>query len=208
VQDEEFGKSLLLGIRRIPERYIFVTDFEKDQYIIESFDQPYVVQQVYKDNDNAWEIELPYGIRLPLELSSLTVDEWDRFHGRTEKEIPFVFSRKAQNELFNLADEFDDEGITVDGQYFKIESYYKSRDEVSDSEFWSDIYKDATTKPGWDLEGPSPILKEIIPQLKIPKSRILVMGCGKAHDAFELSQKGNVVTAVDFSEDAIEQAKK
>ncbi len=207
MQDEKFGKALLLGIKKIPERYSFATEFEGDRYIIESFDQPYVVRQTHL-NDSQWEIELPYGIKLPLNLSSLSVDEWDRFHGRTKDMIPFVFSRKAQNELFNLVDEFDDDGITSHGQYYKINPYYTSNADVSDSAFWTNIYQDSSQKPGWDLEGPSPILKDIIPQLKIPKSRVLVVGCGKGHDAYELSQRGNVVTAVDFSEEAIEQAKK
>lgn len=207
MQDEKFGKDLLVGIRRIPERYVFVSDYENDKYIVESFDQPYIVNQVYKASEGTFEIELPYEIRLPLDVSKLTVDEWDRFHGRTKKDIPFVFSRKAQNELFNLADEFDDEGIQFGEKYYKIESYLQNHKEVSGSNFWTNIYQD-NEKPGWDLEGPTPILKDIIPQLKIPKSRILVVGCGKGHDAFELSQRGNVVTAVDFSEEAIDQAKK
>lgn len=208
VQDPAFGKEILLGIRRIPERYIFVTDVQNDKYIIEAFDQPYVALQVYKISDEDWEIELPYEIRKKINLSELKVDEWDRFQGRTAEDVPFVFSRKAQNEFFNLVDGFDDDGFSVGDETFTTESYLPQRTDVRKNEFWSKIYKDTNHQPGWDLKGPSPILKHIIPQLKIPKSRILVVGCGRGHDAFELSQRGNVVTAVDFSEEAINEAKK
>ena len=208
VQDQTFGKELLSNIKRIPERYIFETTVGNDKYIVESFDQPYVASQVYKISDSEWGIELPYSIKKKLDLTKLKVDEWDRFHGRTSEDIPFVFSRKAQNELFNLVDEYDDDAIFVSGKKYLIENYLPARKDVQDKNFWSKIYKETDYKPGWDLSGATPILKHIIPQLKIPKSRILVVGCGKGHDAYELSQRGNVVTAVDFSEEAITQAKK
>ncbi len=208
MQDIEFGKALLEGIFRIPERYIFASEFQGDKYIVEAFDQPYVVQQIYKNSNSNWEIELPYGIRKKLDLDNITVDEWDRFHGRTDKDIPYVFSRKAQNEFFNLVSEFDDDGFTIEEKSYLIKPYLPSNQEVRDSGFWSNIYKDKSNKPGWDMEGPNPILKSIIPQLKIPKSRILVVGCGRGHDAHLLAQQGNVVTAVDFSEEAINEARK
>jgi SAM-dependent methyltransferase len=167
-----------------------------------------VVQQVYKKSDFDWEIELPYGIRKPLDLTQLRVDEWDRFHGRTTEDIPYVFSRKAQNEFFNLVSEFDDDGFTIEGKNFPIHPYLPSNHEVQSSRFWSNIYKETDNQPGWDMGGPNPILKSIIPQLKIPRSRILVVGCGRGHDAYYLAQQGNVVTAVDFSEEAIQEARR
>lgn len=206
VQDENFGREILNGIKRIAERYIFASDVQGDKYVVEAFDQPYVVQQVYKNSQ--WELELPYGIKKPLDLNQLKVDEWDRFHGRTHEDIPYVFSRKAQNEFFNIVDEFDDDGFTVDGTHYLVKNLFETRKDVRDNSFWSQIYKDTEHKPGWDLNGPSPVLKHIIPQLKIPKGRILVVGCGHGHDAYDLSERGHVVTAVDFSEEAIREAKK
>jgi SAM-dependent methyltransferase len=208
VQDTAFGKEILLGIRRIPERYIFVSDVQGDKYVVEAFDQPYVVQMVYKNSDTDWEIELPYGIRKKLDLNQLKIDEWDRFQGRTAEDIPYVFSRKAQNGFFNVVDEFHDEGFVVAKSTYHTEIYLPKREDIGKNSFWSNIYKDTDNKPGWDLNGPTPILKHIIPQLKIPKSRILVVGCGRGHDAYELSQRGNVVTAVDFSDVAIAEARK
>jgi SAM-dependent methyltransferase len=179
-----------------------------EKYIVEAFDQPYVAQQVYKNSAENWEVEFPYGIKKKLDLSQLKVDEWDRFHGRTSEDIPYVFSRKAQNEFFNLVTEFDDDGFSIGDETYAIESYYPTREDVRKNNFWSKIYKETNNQPGWDLNGPTPILKHIIPQLKIPKSRILVVGCGRGHDAYELAQRGNVVTAVDFSEEAIKEAKR
>ncbi len=208
VQDSNFGKDILNGIKRIPERYIFVSEMNGEKYIVEAFDQPFIVQQVYKNSNDDWEIELPYGIRKKLDLSQLTVDEWDRFHGRTSEDIPYVLSRKAQNEFFNLVSEFDDDGFSIGDETYTVSSYYPSRDDVRKNNFWSKIYKETENKPGWDMNGPNPILRHIIPQLKIPKSRILVVGCGRGHDAHYLAQRGNVVTAIDFSEEAINGAKR
>lgn len=187
---------------------MFVSELNDDRYVVEAFDHPYVVQQVYKISDEKWELELPYGIKKNLDLTQLTVDEWDRFHGRTTDDIPYVFSRKAQNEFFNLVSEFDDDGFSIGDESYAVKNYYPTREDVRKNNFWSKIYKETNHQPGWDLNGPTPILKHIIPQLKIPKSRILVVGCGRGHDAYDLAQRGNVVTAVDFSEEAINEAKR
>lgn len=209
MQDQSFGKEILEGIHRAPEKYnIFISTVQGSDYIVEAFDQPFIVQQVYKISEEKWELELPYGIRKNLDLTQLTVDEWDRFHGRTPENIPYVFSRKAQGEFFNLVSEFDDDGFSIGDETYAVGSFFSNRDDVRKDKFWSKIYKETNNQPGWDLNGPTPILKHIIPQLKIPKSRILVVGCGRGHDAFELSQRGNVVTAVDFSEEAIKEAKR
>lgn len=197
---------MISGEKRISDRFIFVSIIDGSSYIIEAFDQPFVVQQVYKGS--TWEIELPYQVRKTLDLTELRVDEWDRFHGRTKEGVPFVFSRKAQNEFFNLVDEFNDDGFTVNDEFYEVPTLFEKRENVRKKDFWSQAYVDNHNQPPWDLSGPSPILKHIIPQLKIPKGRILVAGCGRGHDAFDLSQRGHVVTAVDFSEEAIAEAKR
>ena len=40
------------------------------------------------------------------------------------------------------------------------------------------------------------------------KSRILVSGCGRGHDAFFLASLGHHVTALDFNQEALKKAKK
>ena len=48
----------------------------------------------------------------------------------------------------------------------------------------------------------------MLPRLKLPRSKIIVLGCGSGHDAAFLAQAGHHVTAIDFSEEAIQNAKK
>jgi SAM-dependent methyltransferase len=207
VQDKQFGKNLIAGIQRAPGGRTFITHYENEDYILEAFDQPLVVQMVIKHTDGDWEIELPYGIRKKLILSSLTADEWDRFHGRTAEDVPFVFSRKAQNAFFNLVTEFNDDGFFIGDGFHEVLPYWQSHKELHTDKTWTEIYSNKEERPGWDMEKENPILREAVPQLKIPKSRILVLGCGRGHDANYFAQLGHIVTAVDFSPEAIGQAK-
>ncbi|MEM7647524.1 MAG: methyltransferase domain-containing protein, partial [Pseudomonadota bacterium] len=77
---------------------------------------------------------------------------------------------------------------------------------VESESFWSEKYQQQTTP--WDLDRPHPELDTTLAQLKLNKMRVLVPGCGSGHDAAFLAEKGNVVTAIDFSPTAIEQAQK
>jgi SAM-dependent methyltransferase len=153
------------------------------------------------------EIDLPYESKTKFSWSSLRVDEWDRFHGITVQQIPFVFSRQAQIEFFDCLDAFDDDSITVNGERYAVGSWLRPTRSVKEQEFWSEKY-DAEAAPGWELGEPSPVLPVVIPQLKLVRSRILVLGCGSGHDAAYLAQAGHVVTAVDFSPSAIAEARK
>ncbi len=149
---------------------------------------------------------MPYDFVQSFQPENLTLDEWDRFHGRTEANIPFVFSRKAQAEFFNLLEKFTDTTITVAGKTFEVPAYFSEREDLDQSEFWTNIYK--TEVPGWELEAPSPALVSSLPQLKLMKLRVLVLGCGTGNDAAFFAEHGHIVTAVDFSAEALSRAKK
>jgi SAM-dependent methyltransferase len=174
--------------------------------IVEAFDEPYVAAQVSLSGKQ-FSIDLPYDMNFDFELSTLSLDEWDRFHGKCSNDIPFVMSRKAQANFFNLLEEFDDESITFDGETYDIPSYFPTNKEISKSNYWTQIYHDEKN-PGWNLGEPAEALKDMLPRLKLPKSRILVLGCGEGHDAAFFAQSGHVVTGVDFSEEAIARAQK
>ncbi len=79
----------------------------------------------------------------------------------------------------------------------------------STPEYWQKVY-DEEPRPGWDLDGPSPVLAELLDSAatqKIPVGhRIAVPGCGFGHDAAELARRGFRVTAFDFALPAIEGA--
>lgn len=205
VTDEEVGQEILMNLRW-DDRGVYVTNSAGQDAIVESFDAPLVAGQV-EFEDNQWFIHAPYQTRFPFDLSSLTLDEWDRFHGLTEQKIPFVFSRKAQAAFFEKLDGFEDDSISFQGQTFEISSYLTDNEGIDQSSWWTQVYKDEV-HPRWDLGEPSEILKNMLPRLKLPRSRILVLGCGEGHDAAFFAKEGHKVTAVDFSVEAIERARR
>ena len=83
---------------------------------------------------------------------------------------------------------------------------YLSSQQTNEKNFWSNKYKEITSPP-WNLDSVHPELKTTLPQLKLPKSRVLVPGCGFGHDAAFLAEQGHIVTGIDFSEEAISKAK-
>jgi SAM-dependent methyltransferase len=135
-----------------------------------------------------------------------SVDEWDRFNGLTTSHAPFVLTKKAQEQLFDMVDSFDDEGFVADQEYIATPPYYIDTPQLEKPQYWSDIYT-SEENPGWNLNDAAEALKDMLPRIKLPKSRILVLGCGEGHDAALFAQAGHVVTAVDFSREAIIRAK-
>lgn len=174
--------------------------------IVEAFDEPYVAAQVSL-KDKQFSLLLPYNLSFDFDLNTLCLDEWDRFHGRARNGIPFVMSRKAQAGFFNLLDDYDDETISFDGKIYRVPDYFSEQKDLSEATFWTQIYHQEGN-PGWNLGAPAPALKDMLPRLKLPKSRVLVLGCGEGHDAAFFAQSGHVVTGVDFSEEAIARAQK
>lgn len=205
IQDPLVGQEILQNLK-IHEGGTLLSTFGGTPVIVEAFDEPYVAQQVQNKNGN-WEILLPYGVHFSFALESLSLDEWDRFHGYAANNIPFVMSRKAQAEFFNLLDGFDDESIEFQGKTYEVPSYWPSHQDVEKETYWSKIYHEEPN-PGWNLGEPAEALKDMLPRLKISRSRVLVLGCGEGHDAAFFAQAGHLVTAVDISPAAIERARK
>lgn len=205
LQDKDFGKSLLQNIQRVEGRSIFVSKYENETYILESFDLPLIAQHIHQKDNHLW-VEFPYEWHEPLNLACIQVDEWDRFQGLTQNNVPFLFSRKAQNDFFNLVSEFDDSGFEFESKSYKILDLYNDSVDTTSSDFWNTRYLNRET--GWDMQGPHPALESLTSQLRINKCRILVLGCGYGHDADFFASKGHIVTAVDYSAEAIEVAQK
>lgn len=206
IQDPLVGQELLENLK-IHEGGTLLSTIGETPVIVEAFDEPYVASQVLLTEDNQWEISLPYGLHFPFTLESLSLDEWDRFHGYTVGKIPFVMSRKAQASFFNLLEEFGDDFIVFQGKTHEVPPYWQPRKDIEKESFWSQIYQ-AQENPGWNLGEPAEALKDMLPRLKISRSRILVLGCGEGHDAAFFAQAGHVVTAVDISPAALERARK
>lgn len=206
VTDREVGHQMLSDLQR-DERGAILTRSDSVPVIVEAFDEPLVATMVSHPSPHQWLLQAPYGFEAHFSLESLSLDDWDRFHGYSREGVPFVLSRSAQNEFFNLLESFTDETITSDGQTLEIPLWLRPRteDQVNNAEFWTQIYLEKGT-PGWELNEPAAPLVQVLPQLKIAKSRVLVLGCGSGNDAAFLAQQGHLVTAVDVSEEAIRRA--
>lgn len=206
VADIDVGASLLKNIKRT-DVGTFTTTWQDDTYLVENFDDPLVIQSVEKPNGKMIAAKFPYDLTLELNLQTIYTDEWDRFHLRTQGGVPAVFSRKAQAMLFDLLDEYDDDSITVAGKRIQVPQWFEiNEDEDVDVEdFWTGLYNNNDTP--WELDAPAAALEDMLPRLKMPKSRILVLGSGTGNDAAFFAKSGHIVTAVDFSEEAINRAK-
>lgn len=78
---------------------------------------------------------------------------------------------------------------------------------VNNPDFWDDLYKDKLDR--WDLKTPTPVFLELLnKEFFRPKSSLLIAGCGKGYDAVEAAEFGLNVSAVDFSAEALESARK
>ena len=207
VSDSAVGAQILSTLR-FNENKAFIADVGTATVIVEAFDEPLIVQMVEEPSNEGddWTAQLLYQVTAPFNLDSLSIDEWDRFHGVTKSGVPFVFSRKAQAAFFDLMDEFDDDSITFEEKQYTLPPWLSSNPEIRTDKFWSNIY--TTETPGWELNAPSPVLKDMLPRIKLPKSRVLVLGCGSGNDAAFFAEQGHFVMAVDFSHEAIALAQK
>jgi len=208
VVDDRYGQFLFQNLQRSEKGAYFTYSRpgSTEQVFVESFDEPFFVQQLHKvDDRDDWNFTLAHGYTGSFAIESIRVDEWDRFHALSSNEIPMVFSGKAQADFFNLVDSFTDNSFTVNGKVYTTKNLFTDHPEARHETFWTNIYNNET--PRWDLGTVTPLLPEALPQLKIPKSRFIVLGCGTGNDAAHLAEQGHIVTAVDISPQAIKLAK-
>lgn len=203
IADLEAGRDWLKSLT-MDERGRPIANIGDKRAFIEAFDEPYVALDIEKAGAD-WRVTMPYGHSETFTPETLTLDEWDRFHGLTDRKIPFALSRSAQARFFNLLDEFDDDAIIVDGRRIEMRPWLQENPDANDSAWWTNIYR--TEEPRWELNEPSHALPSIVPRLKLQKSRVLVLGAGTGNDAAWFAEQGHLVTAVDFSEEAIARAK-
>jgi hypothetical protein len=204
VSDSEAGRAWMQSLA-MDDRGRAWTTIDADKILIEAFDEPYVALDIEKHPDSRWSISVPYGHSESFDPKELTLDEWDRFHGRTSRGVPFVLSRQAQARFFNLLEEFEDEAITIDGERIEIRPWLNDNPDANQNTWWTNIYR--TEDPRWDLGEPSHALPRLAPRLKLQKLRVLVPGAGSGNDAAWFAEQGHLVTALDFSEEAVAQAK-
>ncbi len=78
--------------------------------------------------------------------------------------------------------------------------------DVNLPEKWEADYQGGTD--GWDLAGPTPVLKRLATSGRFPPGRMLVPCAGRGHDAREFARHGFDVTAVDFSPSAVNEMRR
>ncbi len=205
VDDEALGRTLLENLK-LNDSFVVVTDYEGSPAFVEHFDAPLIARHVRLGSREGFlEIDLPYQLTKEFPLKSLSVDEWDRFHGALENGVPLVFSRQAQVEFFDLLEEFDDDSVTVKGVRYPVPAWLAPNRDADQDAWWTKLYR--TDEAGWELGRESNALPEILPQLKLARAKVLVLGSGAGHDAAYFARQGHMVTAVDFSEEAIGRAR-
>jgi methyl halide transferase len=81
------------------------------------------------------------------------------------------------------------------------------RPPVSGSDFWDGLY--AEGQDGWELGSPAPALEAWLDAGgTFGGPRVAVPGCGRGHDARLLARRGYQVTAFDFAEAAVAEARR
>lgn len=190
---------------KLTDRFSLETEFHDQTYFVESFDHPLQIIAVEFKERQVY-LQTKQNQLFMADKTKWSVDEWDRFNGLTTSKAPFVLTEKAQDQLFNLSDSYDDEGFVNEDEYVATPPYYIDTAHIETSKFWTDIYA-TEENPGWNLNEPAAAFKDMLPRLKLPKSRILILGAGEGHDAAFFAQAGHVVTAVDFSTEGIKRGK-
>lgn len=201
ITDPQVGQEILSHLK-FAANGAFETTFGGVPVLVEAFDEPLVAAQIDRDQEK-WVLIFPYSHEESFDPRSLRLDEWDRFHGLTERGLPFALSRAAQASFFDLVDDSDDESVTIDGRRIEVPFLFGAPAIAGGQ--WGEAYRQGNA--GWNLDEPAEALKDMLPRLKLPKCRVLVPGCGYGHDAALFAKEGHVVTAVDLSEEAVQGAK-
>jgi hypothetical protein len=186
VDDEALGRALLENLK-VDSHGRLVTDYQGAESFVEAFDAPLLGRHVRLIDGETGEIDLVYQTKARFAFKNLSLDEWDRFHGITENGVPFVFTRQGQIEFFDLFDSFDDDSITIKGNVFEVPAWAPPELDPVDEE--------------------SPILKDILPQLKLTRSRVLVLNARRADNAAAIARAGHFVTAVESDPALFEAAR-
>ncbi len=208
IDDTDFCSSLIKSLRL--EKNVCMAYLKGDPITVESKSHPLVVQSVEHSNNQSLLLRYNYGFTEEFELTSsskLFIDDWMRLCGRSKNDVPFVFSSHAQAFfLTKIVEPLSADAFMFKGEEIELDEWYKSEPSVEKESFWSNRYKESHTP--WDLSTHHPSIDWVVPRLKLSKSKVLVAGSGKGHDAAKFKSLGHEVTGVDFSLDAVNEAKR
>ena len=218
LKDPEFEREFFENLRKDSD-YIFRSEVEDSSYFLEYFDAPLVVTAVRKNKNGSFQFHVRDVFSLTPDFETMGLDHWDRFLGYHRGEIPYVLSESAQDDFFQALDEFSDETLTVNGRIYTLPSWNKMVSSwekkntsarpaeipvLREQSDWNQAYIQRLTP--WDLQTPHPDFRDLLPRLKLNRLRVLVLGCGRGHDAAWMAQAGHIVTGVDVSKEALSAA--
>lgn len=182
----------------------FFTSIEGKERLVEFEAFPLMAKRMFSDEGKLYAEVFP-GLPMQVQVESFQYDDFDRFVCLSKnKSFPIGLTDSAQNDFFNICDDFDDDSFRFDGKHYEMKDLFEPSNSRNE-DFWSAKYKSGNI--GFDMKGPHPFLVKNLDQFKFLKSRVLVLGCGRAHDAEYFARQGHIVTAVDISPKAIEAAK-
>ncbi len=190
---------------KVSDRGSITSQYAGEDCFVEAFDAPWVAVDIVFSEDR-FILTNTYGFSTHGNPKDCYFDEWDRLHGSNESGIPWVLNRAALEKFFDLLEEYNDESFMIGGKTYFPKSAFFSNSELKDADWWTGVYREEIN-PEWDLKAPHPALVDTFPRMKQPRSRIMVLGSGEGHDAAYFAEIGHIVTAVDFSEEAITRAK-
>jgi SAM-dependent methyltransferase len=197
----EAQKTVLKSIRLESNQYL--TDKNE---IVEPFDFIFLISKIDSLDKDKIIASAQFDISLELNPNKIYLSYKDQFIIYTMSGVPALLSEQAQDQLFDLADEFSDDEIIFNSKTYSTYAWMRQDAGISDPDFWSTRYQDKSTP--WDLHEPSPALVWALQKFKLPKLRVAVLGCGRGHDAFHFASQGHKTTGFDFSPSALAEAEK
>jgi SAM-dependent methyltransferase len=204
VRDKQLAHDLLDSLHYNEKSQLFAKQNDT-LYFVEAFDQPLIVNEISLDGELLNCKTENYEYTFTARLDQFVLDDWDRFLVVSEKGIPAVLTEMAQEQLFNLCDSFEDDSITIKGTTYQTPHWLQENSLCKEETFWTEKY--LTEQTGWELNAPAPALVKTLPQLKLSKLRVAVLGCGSGNDAAYFADQGHIVTAFDLSEEALNRAR-
>lgn len=174
--DPAIGLGLLQSLQRA-QNGAYITKVKGEDIWVEAFDHALVAVDVRPHSDSFWILTGRYGFETHFDLKTLSLDDWDRFHGLTEQGVSFVLSRNAQYRFFDQLDEFQDESFVWNKKTYEVQPWPLRK----------------FAEPPTPFNDPHPALPTVLIQLKLTKSRILVLGDSNKPNAEFLRQAGHIV---------------
>jgi len=181
--------------------------YSDEKIFVEAYTFPLVVIDVERKKEKI-ELKFNYGLSEELPLShKFFLDDWSQICSFNSKQVPLIFSKNAQVKFFSEIAKSDSyELYEIDGKEYEFEDWYEENKDTLDQKTWSARYQEDDTP--WDLSVYHPCLDWTLPRLKLSRSKVLVPGCGSGHDTAKLRGLGHRATGLDFSEEAINRARK